>query len=83
MKKFEILYFLAVNLIILAHAQPPQQWWQLAKGTKIKDFNHFKQILNVKRDPDESNEDFSQHHIIVEFYMKGCHFCKVFVNDWN
>ena len=75
MKKIEILFFLAVLIINSVNSQPPQQWWQNAKGIKIKDINHFKQMLNIKRNPDENFEDLSQHHIIVEFYMKGCHFC--------
>jgi len=42
-----------------------------------------KKDANKKGEEEDGPGSLANTHIIMEFYMEHCHFCREFVDDWN
>lgn len=65
----------AILLLVLANCQ--EGWWDTLEGVKIKNLQHFKDLLLPEDAP------YHDTHIMIEFYMENCRFCMSFKDDWN
>lgn len=62
---------------LLALVGCQENWWDTLKGVRITDLQHFKDLILPDDAPDHNS------HILIEFYMPECRFCREFKDDWN
>ena len=70
MKPKTFLIFL-LSLFVLAVSA--DDWWKSLKGTMIRDVDDFKTII----------KENSSKHILINFFMERCPYCRQIEPSWN
>ena len=76
MKQLILIAFGFLNLLLLVDSQQslPDKWWEKNKS---------KSIINFDLYINSMNEEYKDKFVIIDFYQKWCHWCYLFIDDYN